>query len=105
MEGEGLGPVKVQCPRIGGFMCKGFWEIDHSTKPISFDIKVPRPGVYAIDLTYANGNGPVNTENKCAIRTIFIDGQRAGAVVMPHRGVGNWSDCRAVHNNQFLIPH
>lgn len=81
-------------PRAGvvGYRGKGFREIDHSTKPIAFEITVPRPGVYAIDLTYANGNGPVNTENKCAIRTIFIDGQRAGAVVMPHRGVGNWSD-------------
>ncbi|MCM1452383.1 MAG: hypothetical protein NC102_08985, partial [Clostridium sp.] len=81
-------------PRAGvvGYRGKGFREVDHSTKPISFDIVTERPGLYAIDLTYANGNGPVNTENKCAIRTISIDGRRAGVVVMPHRGVGNWSD-------------
>jgi len=81
-------------PRAGvvGYRGKGFRELDHSTKPITFDIKVTRPGMYAIDFTYANGNGPVNTENKCAIRTILVDGNRAGVVVMPHRGVGNWSD-------------
>ncbi len=81
-------------PRAGvvGYRGKGFRELDHSTGPITFAVEASRPGLYAIDFTYANGNGPVNTENKCAIRTILVDGQSAGAVVMPHRGVGNWSD-------------
>lgn len=81
-------------PRAGvlGYRGEGFLELDHQTKPISFSIEVADKGLYAIDLTYANGNGPVNTENKCAMRTILIDGKRAGVVVMPHRGVGNWSD-------------
>ena len=43
-------------------------------------------------LRYANGNGPVNTENKCAVRTLTLNGNKAGTVVMPHRGVANWND-------------
>ncbi len=43
-------------------------------------------------MRYANGNGPVNTENRCGIRTIFVDGLKKGIAVMPHRGRNNWSD-------------
>ena len=41
---------------------------------------------------YANGNGPVNTENKAAVRTLGVDGANVGTLVMPQRGVGNWND-------------
>ena len=60
--------------------------------PVTINVDVPATGRYAISLLYANGNGPVNTENKCAIRTIEVDGVPAGVVVMPHRGVANWND-------------
>ncbi len=82
-------------PRTGsikGYRGAGFAEVDHSTKPIEVEVEASAAGDYAINLVYANGNGPVNTENKCAIRTILVDGKRAGVVVMPTRGVGNWSD-------------
>ena len=55
-------------------------------------VTVPESGEYFISLRYANGNGPVNTENRCAIRTVSVDGKRTGIVVMPQRGRGNWSD-------------
>jgi hypothetical protein len=55
-------------------------------------IRVDSAGTYAIDVRYANGNGPVNTEDKVAVRTLLIDGDTAGVIVMPQRGVGNWSD-------------
>lgn len=77
---------------IYGFSGKGFMEVDHSTAPINVTVEVPTDGTYGITLRYANGNGPVNTENKCCIRTISIDGNIVGTVVMPHRGVGNWFD-------------
>lgn len=70
----------------------GFVEVDHSTKPVTVDLNIDADGTYAISAVYANGNGPVNTENKCAIRTIEIDGTPAGTIVMPHRGVANWND-------------
>lgn len=58
------------------------------------DIKIPltvaEAGTYFIDVRYANGSGPVNTDNKCAIRTLFVNGTDAGAIVMPQRGIGEW---------------
>jgi hypothetical protein len=49
-------------------------------------------GRYEIKFRYANGSGPINTDNRCAIRTLFIDGKRVGAVVMPQRGAMQWSN-------------
>ena len=77
---------------IAGYNGNGFVETDHSIAAISVSIDVPADGEYAFSLRYANGNGPVNTENKCAIRTLTIDGNKIGTVVMAHRGVANWDD-------------
>ncbi len=77
---------------IAGWHGKGFVETDHNTPMPSIDISVKESGRYAITLIYANGNGPVNTENKCAVRTLNLDGSKAGTLVMPHRGVANWDD-------------
>ncbi len=77
---------------VEGYHGSGFVELDHATAPASFNLKVPAAGRYALTFRYANGNGPVNTENKCAIRTLVVDGYSAGTVVMPQRGVGNWND-------------
>lgn len=77
---------------IKGFTGKGFAEVDHKSAPAVFDITAPAEGDYFMAVRYANGNGPVNTENKCAIRTLLVDGNKAGTIVMPQRGVGNWND-------------
>lgn len=77
---------------IAGYHGVGFVEIDHNSGAIVLDVNVPDEGVYAVSLIYANGNGPVNTENKCAVRTLVVDGKNVGAVVMPQRGEGKWSD-------------
>jgi hypothetical protein len=55
-------------------------------------VTLDEAGTYALDLRYANGNGPINTDNKAAIRTVRVDGERLGAVVLPQRGTGAWSD-------------
>lgn len=67
-------------------------ETDHTSPNVTVPVEVPVNGDYTIKVRYANGNGPVNTENKCAIRAVFVDGKRIGTVVMPHRGRGNWND-------------
>ncbi|MDE6810754.1 MAG: hypothetical protein K2J15_00215 [Muribaculaceae bacterium] len=59
---------------------------------LTIPVDVDEEGEYFISLHYANGNGPVNTENKCAIRTLSVDGDRVGLIVMPQRGQGNWDD-------------
>ena len=97
MPGEGTtlaSPEVSYMPKeaLSGYHGAGFVEVDHHSAPITVSVNAPAAGRYALTLTYANGNGPVNTENKCCVRTISVNGNRAGIVVMPHRGVANWND-------------
>jgi len=59
---------------------------------IIIPVQIPEKGTYAVMFRYANGNGPVNTENKCAIRTLQIDGNLRGTFVFPQRGKEEWSN-------------
>lgn len=78
--------------KLQGYQGVGFKELDHTVKTVNIPIDVDEAGEYAVSLRYANGNGPVNTENKCAIRSLLVDGKKEGTIVMPHRGRGNWND-------------
>lgn len=78
--------------KISDFRGNGFVEVDHTTGVIEVPFSVDADGTYAVALRYANGNGPVNTGNSCAVRTVSVDGKALGTVVMPHRGRGTWSD-------------
>jgi hypothetical protein len=76
-----------------GFSGSGFTETsNHVNKSIKVPINITQPGMYAIDFRYANGNGPINTENKCAIRTLQVNDQFAGTIVLPQRGKNEWSN-------------
>jgi len=76
-----------------GFTGDGFVEISTAlNRKLSFNINVEQDGLYAIDFRYANGNGPINTENKCALRTLNIDDEEAGTIVFPQRGKNEWSN-------------
>lgn len=59
---------------------------------VRIPVTITEPGTYYVSVNYANGEGPVNTENKCAIRTLSVDGKRSGLIVMPQRGRENWDD-------------
>ena len=59
---------------------------------ITIPLSVSEDGNYALDWRYANGNGPINTDNKCATRKLCIDGELHGVSVFPHRGTGEWSN-------------
>lgn len=76
-----------------GFSGKGFVLIsDRDNRNLRYSISVPQSGIYAIDVRYANGNGPTNTDNRCAIRSLLVDNDYAGSIVMPQRGVERWSN-------------
>jgi glycosidase len=62
------------------------------TGRVRVQFRVPYAGHYAVEALYANGNGPINTEDKAAIRSLFVDGTQSGVLVMPQRGAGNWSE-------------
>lgn len=76
-----------------GFTGDGFVEISKTVNTLlNIPVNIGRKGIYMIDFRYANGNGPINTENKCAIRTLNVDDHFAGTVVLPQRGKGEWSN-------------
>lgn len=54
-------------------------------------VDVPE-GEWAISWNYANGNGDVTTDRKCALRTLYVDGERVDICVFPQRGVDAWDD-------------
>lgn len=97
-------PERCNAPADGvkGYTGQGFVEIDKTTDPETINIKIPQSGMYTFALRYANGNGPVNTENKAAIRTLLLNGSKRGTFVMPQRGVGNWDDWGM--SNQIQVP-
>ena len=75
-----------------GFSGKGFTETSTTVnRTITIPVEIKETGNYAIDCRYANGNGPVNTENKCAIRTLQLDAQKAGTLVFAQRGKNEWN--------------
>lgn len=78
--------------KVEGYYGNGFVETDHARATVTVPVEVTTPGKYAVSVRYANGNGPVNTENKAAVRTLSVNGKKAGTVVLPQRGVANWND-------------
>ncbi len=77
---------------VKGYLGNGFAEIDHKNESLEIPVDVDQDATYNISFRYANGNGPVNTLNKCAVRTLFVDGNQIGTVVFPQRGTNNWYD-------------
>ncbi|RZK19920.1 MAG: glycogen debranching protein [Hymenobacter sp.] len=78
-----------------GFSGRGFVEISTTkNRTLTIPVTVPAAGLYAVDFRYANGNGPINTDNKCAIRTLRLGGKELelGVIVLPQRGVEEWSN-------------
>ena len=49
-------------------------------------------GKYLLRARYANGTGPVNTDNNCGIRSLHVNGTFACSLVFPQRGKDEWSD-------------
>lgn len=76
-----------------GFSGEGFIELTkQKNTSIIFNIDVATAGEYAVDFHYSNGSGPINTDNKAAIRTLKNKDAFAGTVVFPQRGFDEWSD-------------
>lgn len=59
---------------------------------IRYEVTIPENGIYGIRFRYANGNGPMNTENKCGIRNLWNLNTKIGTVVFPQRGNQEWSN-------------
>ena len=76
-----------------GYSGTGFIETTkEKNKHISIPITVALDGTYSIDFRYSNGNGPVNTENKCGIRSLWEANKFLGSILFPQRGNDEWSN-------------
>jgi Bacterial alpha-L-rhamnosidase 6 hairpin glycosidase domain len=71
---------------------------------VQIPIAVSTTGMYSIDVRYANGNGPINSGDKAAMRTLLVDGRPVGIVVMPHRGTDLWTDWGYSNPLQVALP-
>ncbi|WP_422107154.1 MGH1-like glycoside hydrolase domain-containing protein [Winogradskyella sp.] len=75
------------------FSGNGFVELTlNKNRELDFTFEVEKAGTYILDFKYANGSGRWNTNNKCAIRSLTVNNQYEGVVVMPQRGKDEWSD-------------
>jgi hypothetical protein len=87
---------------IKGYIGSGYIQTTQlANNNITFDIEVADNGIYAVDFRYANGNGPINTDNACAIRTLYLDDKFTAPVVLPQRGDKVWDDWG--YSNSVLI--
>lgn len=76
-----------------GFQSDGFVQITKSLNTeITISTNINQAGLYALNFRYANGSGPKNTDNKCAIRTLSINNTSVGAMIFPQRGQDEWSN-------------
>lgn len=89
-------PIPAEMPRedtYPGFTGDGYVRLTRTELTrLNFNVNIPEAGLYSIDVRYANGNGPINTDNKAAIRTLQVDNRSIGVVVMPQRGVDDWTN-------------
>ena len=57
---------------------------------LELEAKVAVKGKYVIEFSYLNAQGAINTDNKCAMRTLKLGGKEVGTVVFPQRGEKEW---------------
>ena len=76
-------------------VCKKFPETmltKKSGKEFRITVDVPEAGEWALCWYYANGTGPVTTDNNCGVRMLYVNGAKSGINVFPHRGEDDWDD-------------
>ena len=63
-----------------------------SGKEFNVTVEVPESGDWTLTWKYANGTGPVTTDNNCGVRMLYVDGVKAGINIFPHRGTDDWDN-------------
>ncbi|PWJ44162.1 alpha-L-rhamnosidase-related protein [Sediminitomix flava] len=96
--------AKISDKKLTDFTGIGAIEISKlANRNFVFDVKVPADGEYLIDFRYSNGSGPWNTDNKCALRTLFLENNKIGSVVMAQRGTDEWSNWSYSNSNKVYL--
>ena len=97
-------PINVYQPEDVLIIPINIMAIKDKYNPITLNITLPESGLYAIDINYANGHGPISTENKCAIRSFKVNGSFSGIFVFPQRGTNDWGNYGFSNVNQIKLP-
>jgi hypothetical protein len=92
----------AQSMTLFGYSGAGFVEIRKESPDFVFNINAPADGDYVIEFRYSNGSGPVNTDNKCAQRSLFCNGVYKGSAIFPQRGLDEWSNWGL--SNPLTVP-
>lgn len=75
------------------FTGKGFVEISkNKNREIIIPVSIEKSGKYLVECRYSNGTGPWNTDNNCAVRSLYKNDEYIGVLVFPQRGTDEWSD-------------
>jgi hypothetical protein len=77
---------------VEGFSGKGYVPFTMKNKKDLVIKMNSEEGKYALRMRYANGTGPVNTDNNCGIRSLYVNGIFAGSLIFPQRGKDEWSN-------------
>lgn len=79
--------------KFPGFEEDGYVEFSMKQNDrLRFSVSTHESGNWFLSFRYANGSGPVNTDNKCGIRTLFVNGEFASSLVFPQRGKDEWAN-------------
>lgn len=80
----------------------GFIELSNDdNRNVTIPVTVDEASKYSIDFRYSNGSGPWNTDNKCAVRSLYVNDTYNGVAVFPQRGKEEWSDWG--YSNSFTV--
>ena len=83
----------------------GFVEISTTkNRVIEMEVAVEKAADYLIDVHYSNGSGRWNTNNKCAIRSLSVNGTYEGVLVFPQRGKDEWSEWGYSNSIEVSLP-
>jgi hypothetical protein len=69
---------------------------------LTWQMNINTEGEYILYFDYSNGSGPWNTDNKCATRTLWVNGVKTAPIVMAQRGSNEWGNIG--QTNRISIP-
>ena len=92
LEAEQFAGAKSLRSGATGFTGRGFVELTKQQNLVlNVPITISQAGWYALSFRYSNGSGPINTNNQCALRSLYLGDELLGVVVMPQLGFEEWS--------------
>jgi len=92
IEAESFGRAVATTDGAQGYSGAGFVKLTKQQNlELTATMEIQKAGWYRVDVRYSNGSGRINTNNQCALRSLYLDEQPWGVLVMPQLGLEEWS--------------